>query len=1456
MRGSHRRSKRHRRLVSTTFTLTGLVLSIFLMFGQLGLIVASADDRDRDGTFESDTDVISNDHDSASGGGSSAASSGGPQIQARDDAQVGQVARAPGGLSVDFVGIEPDDYNHTTGLGGSSTDTRTSLEAEDFRCGDLVAFFFEVDAGTDAASLDADLFFNEQGTNGSTFGFDHFVSANLDTSDPNYVDTGTAAGLAAAGNDDGVDPNGDDAVTVHLDITGIDDGDDLWVRVIVRLGHCGPGNTPTNVQTGLAAVSAVDANGDDVNIGSGGQQTVPLKLTGTLPTIKLVKDIVGTPPDQGKFDLRIDGNVVADDVGDNGTSGVLSFLAGTYPIDELAGTGTNLNNYTSSIMCVEATAGIRTGDPVTGTSTSLTVGLDQDWVCTFTNTAGAPNLSITKTANVPNDQVALNTPFTYTIDVTNTGNAQATGVVITDNLPDSLNTVSATYDVNPTSGQDGTCDVTVATNVVTCPGTGQTGITLAASNGTSTDTVRVTVTATSPRTCETLNNTASVQWTQNGTTPPVTSSQSTVTVVGCGIAISKTASPAGDVAAGGTVTFTIMAESQEVGSVTGVVIADTLPAGFVILGGADAPSFDVDPGANPAPAACGVVGQTVTCNVGTLTGADGTTGDGQDFVVVTIKATAPNTCGPYSNSATIDWDGNGTPVSSNTATGNVTGCAPSVSIAKTGASTVAAGANITWTITVSNTGNDAATNVKVTDTLPSGFIFVSSSPDATGSPSTPPFCTHSSGTVSCSLGAIPTSGSAQITITATAPNTCGPFSNSAAGTFGANDTAMTDSPATATGNVTGCAPSLQLSKTGASTVTQGQNITWTITVSNTQGNADATDVQLSDTLPSGFIFVSSSPDATGSPSTPPFCTHSSGTVSCSLGTIAAGGSASVTITATAPTTCGPFTNTVSGTFGAAAPQTIPGSPATATGDVVGCASSLTIGKSGPATVQQGTSITYNLTVSNSGNATAFNVKIADAVPSPLTGPVGTPSQGSCTTTTNTVNCDLGNISGGGSATISITATVPAGQCVQIQNQATGTHEVNEQPVTIQSSGTVTTQIEGCGSPAVPALSVTKTADAASVTPPSPIGFTIAVTNSGSAAANNVTLSDTIPSVPGVTWSINGGTGAAQCSLVGNSLSCTFGTLQAGQSKTVHVISTATSSASCGTFTNVAVANSSNGGSAQGQASVTVQCPSGIDIVKNGPATAYVGDKITYTFDVTLEQGSGPLANVQVSDPRCDPGTLTGPTGDTNGNGLLDTGETWHYSCRHVVTDSDPDPLPNTATVCSGTVCDSDDHVVEILKPAIEIVKKANPDSGGPGEVITYTYTVTNTGDVTLFDITVDDDILGHICDIPKLEPGHSRECTGTFTIPNNANVEITNVAIALGEDENGTEVSDEDTETVGVVRGTTVTPTKTPPGGIAFTGSGAVVSLVGLALLMLTFGTGLLWLGRRRGVYARETSGR
>jgi hypothetical protein len=60
-------------------------------------------------------------------------------------------------------------------------------------------------------------------------------------------------------------------------------------------------------------------------------------------------------------------------------------------------------------------------------------------------------------------------------------------------------------------------------------------------------------------------------------------------------------------------------------------------------------------------------------------------------------------------------------------------------------------------------------------------------------------------------------------------------------------------------------------------------------------------------------------------------------------------------------------------------------------------------------------------------------------------------------------------------------------------------------------------------------------------------------------------------------------------------------------------------------------------------------------------------------------------------------------------------------------------------------------------------------------------------------------------------------------------------------------MSDEDEETIDVVLGSTVTPppTRTPPAGLAFTGSGLALALAALGILLLVVGSGLLWLGRR-----------
>jgi hypothetical protein len=186
---------------------------------------------------------------------------------------------------------------------------------------------------------------------------------------------------------------------------------------------------------------------------------------------------------------------------------------------------------------------------------------------------------------------------------------------------------------------------------------------------------------------------------------------------------------------------------------------------------------------------------------------------------------------------------------------------------------------------------------------------------------------------------------------------------------------------------------------------------------------------------------------------------------------------------------------------------------------------------------------------------------------------------------------------------------------------------------------------------------------------------------------------------------------------------------------------------------------------------------------------------------------------------------------------------WNYTCTHVVTAEDPDPLPNTARVDAidhqeNEVSDTDDHIVDLIHPAIEIIKTVDPVSGNPGDTVTYTYEVTNTGDTTLYDVSVDDDVLGHIGDIPVLEPDATVTLTKDWVLPEDI-AAVRNVATATGTDVLGEEVSDDDDAIV------TIVEAATPPEPPAFTGFDAG-RLAFLALALLVVGLTALALGRRR----------
>lgn len=168
------------------------------------------------------------------------------------------------------------------------------------------------------------------------------------------------------------------------------------------------------------------------------------------------------------------------------------------------------------------------------------------------------------------------------------------------------------------------------------------------------------------------------------------------------LSISKTADEP-TINAGDTASYTITVENTGKGPAQGVVITDLLPAG-------------VDWTASAG-----------TITNGTLTYAVGTMDPGETITIEVSGATTALNCGVLSDTATVTSINN--EPSSLSATATITVNCPDLSIVKTAdQSVIDAGETAAFTITVSNAGPGDAYDVLVTDTLPAGMEWTSSTP--------------------------------------------------------------------------------------------------------------------------------------------------------------------------------------------------------------------------------------------------------------------------------------------------------------------------------------------------------------------------------------------------------------------------------------------------------------------------------------------------------------------------------------------------------------------------------------------------------------------------------------------------------------------------------------------------------------------------------------------------------
>ncbi len=387
---------------------------------------------------------------------------------------------------------------------------------------------------------------------------------------------------------------------------------------------------------------------------------------------------------------------------------------------------------------------------------------------------------------------------------------------------------------------------------------------------------------------------------------------------------------------------------------------------------------------------------------------------------------------------------------------------------------------------------------------------------------------------------------------------------------------------------------------------------------------------------------------------------------------------------------------------------------------------------GSGDVSVGDTLTYTITATNDGGATLTNVVVSD----PLITPTG-----------GTSPC--ASVAAGGTCTLIGTYVVTAADVTagQIDNTATADSDQTG-PVT----DTNTIPVPTPGMSIVKSNTISDPDGSGDVSVGDVVTYTYTVTNTGSATLTGVTVTDDL-------------LGAAVLSDVGAD---GVGVLAPAAVETATLTYTIQASDLGTSIVNIATADSTQTPTTTDTNTVTVPAPSlSVDKVltgnadEDGSGDVSEGDTLTYTITATND-GTSALTNVVVSDDL---------TGDFTGDGThavcsspLASGATCVLVVNYVVTQADVDAgqILNTGTADSTQTPPVDDpEIVPVPQSpllAVDKVLTGNADEDGSGDVslgdtLTYTITATNTGNQTLNNVTVSDDLTGDSTACATLAPG-------------------------------------------------------------------------------------------------------
>ncbi|MQY13489.1 hypothetical protein SRB5_36370 [Streptomyces sp. RB5] len=693
------------------------------------------------------------------------------------------------------------------------------------------------------------------------------------------------------------------------------------------------------------------------------------------------------------------------------------------------------------------------------------------------------------------------------------------------------------------------------------------------------------------------------------------------------------------------------------------------------------------------------------------------------------------------------------------------------------------GDSVTYTYEVTNTGETALSALQVVDTAFSGS-------------GTPPV-------VSCSVGSLDVNQSvtcsATYTVT-TADSQAGQVTNTAVATaYNTSGTQVTSNESNAV--LTTHAPAeLRLTKSVAPDTVDaaGQSVTYTFRVTNDGGTA----VQGLEIIEDSFSGSGDPPD-----------------VSCTETTLAPGASTECSATyevTQADIDAGGVDNTATARATDPVGETAISEPASARVDA-GREPGLTFAKSvEPETVQQaGEQVVYTFTASNTGNTTMRNVNVND------TGFTGHGTLGP-------LECPAGQdrtLAPGEDLTCTASYTVVQADIDQggVDNTAhgSGIDPDGDQVRTEDGSARVTAEQDA-------RISLVKAAspdDSASFTLGQEITYTYAVHNDGNTSVSGIAVAETEFTGHGTPPDIMC-PGSPNPLPPGQTLTCTA------------VYTLVQADIDQGSVANTAHATGA-GGVESNESSVTLTGEPGslLELEKTADPVSVdtVGDTVTYTF-TARNAGETTLTGLSVIENSFT-GT-GGPLAVSCTETTLAPGASTDCTATYEVTQADLDAgsITNTATARATTpsgdptLSGSSTVTVDTTAPAsLSLEKSAVPESVvGTGDVITYHFTVRNTGRTTLDNVTVTDSAFSGTgvpptatCLNGPLPPGASTDCTATYVVTQ-ADIDagtITNLAHATANrpDTGAAVTSNDASASVGVLQSSlrlekTVAPESAPAG--------------------------------------------